>query len=183
MAIEHHFYMDTPASRHALRDALVRAGIGLEAAPDLGRLSRAFGAATNASIVDDLSGYTLRPDNGVVATRRITFRDRKAYLSRPALSGQFERQTVLGVMALLKAYPGADAYWLAYDAERPVLLRRGGRLVLSKALTEPGRFWDTEDGPPRALVDLPHVVEPLGPWEDVPVAAQGLDHRLRPTVR
>jgi len=172
MAIEHHLYLDTPASRHELRDTLVQAGIGLEAAPDWKHTSGAIGAATNVTIRDDLSYYFVRPDNGVVATRNAMFRDRKRYLSKPGTEEEFEVQTVLGVMALLKAYPEADAYWLAYDAKQPVLLRRGGRLMLSQALTEPRRHWDPERQPFRALVDLPYTVEPLGPWRYVPVEEQ-----------
>jgi len=174
MAIEHHFYMDTPATRHELRDALTRAGIGLEADTDLDHTSGAYSEATNVTIVDN-RGSTLRPDNGVVATRRITFRERKAYLSRPELEGVFETQTIQGVMALLRAFQDADAYWEAYDAERPVLVRRGGRLVLAQARTGPGGFsgpdgyWGPEGSPERALVDLPYAVEPLGPWANIRV--------------
>ena len=167
MAIEHHFFLDTPASRHELQDALVQAGIGLEAASDWKHTSGVISAATDVTIRDDLSYSSVRPDNGVVATRNITFRDRKRYLSKPGIEKEFEIQTVLGVMTLLKAYPEAGAYWLAYDAEWPVLLRRGGHLMLSQAMTDPHEFWDLESQPFRALVDLPYTVEPLGPWKYV----------------
>lgn len=178
MAIEHHFYMDTLATRHELRDVLLRVGLGLQVGPDWevpsgGFGSGAFTEATNVSIRDDLSGYTLRPDNGVVATRCVTFRDRKAYLSKPEFAGVFERQTVEGIATLLRTVPEADAYWLAYDAEVPMLLRRRGRLVLGEALIEAGEFWVDDGGLPRALMDLPHVVDSLGPWRDVRVKAPG----------
>ena len=157
--------MDTTASRHELRDALVLAGIGLEADPDWKHTSGASSAATNATIVDDLSGRSGRPDNGVVATCRITFRDRKVYLSKPEITWpEFEAQTLQGIVALLRVFPEADAYWQAYDARLPVLLRRNGHLVLSQLLTEPGGLL-AERQPCRPLVDLPHAVEPLGPWE------------------
>jgi hypothetical protein len=167
MAIEHHFYMDTAASRHELRDALVRAGFGLKAAPDWKNTSGASSAATNVTILDDLSWRSGWPDNGVAATRSLTFRDRKVYLSNPDHPEDFETQTIQGVVALLKAFPEADAYWTAYDAERPVLLRRGGRLVLAQALDESNGFWGAEGSPERSLVDLPYTVEPLGPWDYV----------------
>ena len=182
MAIEHEFYMDTTASRHELRDILVQVGIGFDVAPDWEHTSNATSAATSATILDDLSYITMWPDNGVVARRRVNFRDRKSYLTMPELEGQFERQTVLGIMALLKAYPEADAYWEAYDARHPVLLRRDGRLVLSQALTEPERHWDSKRQPYRALVDLPYTVAPLGPWKDIPVKAQGPGRRPQPVA-
>jgi hypothetical protein len=183
MALEHHFYMDTSASRHELRGALLQAGLGFQVGsewkvPSTGGVGvGAFTEATSVSILDDLSGYTTRPDNGVIATRSVCFRDRKAYLSKPEAAGQFERQTTLGIMALLRAFPEADAYWEAYDARVPLLLRQVGRLILSEAETKPGEFWDPDHAPTRTLVDLPYVVEPLGPWEDVPVGAPELEER------
>ena len=184
MAIEHHFYMDTPASRHELRDALVRAGIGLGADPDWKNTSGASSAATDVTIVDDLSGRSGRPDNGVLATRSITFRDRKLYLSKPDAEPGFATQTVLGVVALLKAFPEADAYWEGWDARRPMLLRRGGRLMLSQVMTESDHFWDPERRPSRlALVDLPYTVEPLGPWEYVAVEAPATGRWRQPAAR
>lgn len=167
MALEHHFYMDTPASRHELRDTLVNAGIGFEADPDFENISQASTPATHVIILDVPIDWD-RPDNGVIATRAITFRDTWAYLDRPEFEGQFDRDTTLGIVALLRAYPNADAYWLSYDAAIPTLRRRGGRLVLAQALTENGSHWDPERQPYRAMVDLPYVVEPLGPWADVP---------------
>ena len=177
MALEHHFYMDTTVSRHALRDTLVRAGIGFEARPDWNHTSNAVSVATNVTVRDDLSYGSVWPDNGVVATRDFIFRDRKSYLSKPETEGEIEHQSVLGIMALLKAYPEADAYWLAYDAALPVLLRRSGRLVLSQALAEPKRHWDPERQPYRALVDLPYTVAPRGPGRYVPVKAQEPGHK------
>ncbi len=187
MAIEHHFYLDTAATRHELRDALAGAGVGLEADTDWKNTSGAHSAATDVTILDD-RGRTLRPDNGVVATRRVTFRERKAYLSKPELEGVFETQTIQSVMALLKAFPDADAYWEAYDAARPVLLRRSGLLVLAQArigpggFSGPGGFWGEEGSLERALVDLPHTVEPLGPWANIRVEKQGADPRARPAA-
>ena len=172
MAIEHHFYMDAQASRHALRDALVQAGIGLEAKPDFEYLSSASSVATGATILDDLSRRLARPDNGVVATRSITFHDRRVYLSKPEITWpEFEAQTLQGIVALLKAFPEADAYWQAYDARRPVLLRRHGRLVLSQTWVEADKLWDIERQPGGALADLPYTIGPLGPWEYVAVEA------------
>jgi len=172
MAIEQHFYMDTTAARHELRDVLIDAGLGFQAQPDWqtpsGRSgSGAINEATVVSILDDLGYRNSRPDNGVIATRSITFRDRRAYLTKPEHEGQYDRDVTLGVMALLRAYPEADAYWDSYDAEIPTLLRREGRLVLAQALTENNEQWDAERQPYRAMVDLPYVVEPLGPWPNV----------------
>jgi len=173
MAIEHHFYMDTTASRHELLDVLIQAGLGFEAEPDWktpngGSGSGAFNEATSVSILDDRSTSTLRPDNGVIATQYISFRDRRAYLTRPELEGKFGQDVTLGIVALLRAYPEADAYWEGWDARIPMLLRRRGRLVLSEAKTKPHEFWDADGHPYRGLVNLPYRVEPLGPWEDVP---------------
>jgi hypothetical protein len=151
---------------------LVRAGAGFEADPDLDEVSLAFSAATNVTILDERpSERAGLPDNGVLPTRRVAFRDNKLYLSKPEAVGQFERQTTLGIMALLRAYPEADAYWLGWDAAVPLLLRRGRRLVLSQVETRPGEFWDSKRAPTRALVDLPYVVEPLGPWPYIPIEA------------
>lgn len=172
MAIEHNFYMDATASRHELRDTLLQTGIEFRTEPDwsVGEVA-GTGAASDAtilSIFDNLSHHTVRPDNGVTATRRIGFRETKKHLRRPELEGLFEHETTLCIMALLRAYPDADAYWLAYDADVPLLLRRDGRLVVSGAEVAPGGFWNPDRAPTRALVDLPHVVEPLGPWKSVP---------------
>ena len=168
MSIEHHFYMDTPASRYELRDALVQAGIGLEAKPDFEYLSHVSSVATGVTLLDDPRYRPGRLDNGVVATCSITFHDRKVYLSKPEMTWpEFEAQTLQGIVALLRAFPEADAYWQAYDARLPVLLRRNGRLALSQAMMEPGELLDAERQPCRALIDLPHTVEPLGPWEYV----------------
>lgn len=168
MAIEHYLYLDTPATRHELRDALVYTSIELEAAPDWKNTSCASSAATNVVIMDE-RGHFVRPDNGVVATRSVMFRDRKLYLSKPDAPYYFKTQTILGVLALLKAFPEADAYWVGWDAEVPMLLRRGGRIVLALGETGPGEFWGVEGSPERALVDLPYKVEPLGPWPSVRV--------------
>jgi len=181
MAIEHHFYMDTAATRHELRDALARAGVGLEADTDWKNTSGAHSAATDVTILDD-RGSTLRPDNGVVATRRVAFRERKAYLSKPELEGAFETQTIQGIMALLRAFPDADAYWQGWDADVPMLLRKDERLVLAQAQAVLGEFWGGEGSPERALVDLPHTVEPLGPWANIRVEKQGADPRAQPAA-
>ena len=157
MAIEQDLYLDTPASRQAVRDALVDAGIGLEADEDLGNTSGAFSIATSVVILDDLSGFWTPRDNGVAAKCSVMFRDRRAYLSEPGFEGQYETETVLGVVALLKAFPDADAYWTALDAKIPVMLRRNGRLILAQ-----GR--GALNARDLALVDLPYVLEPLGPW-------------------
>jgi len=156
----------------------VGAGIGFEARPDmpggdegLPDLSLAFSPATSVTVYGNLERYSLRPDNGVLATLYVGFRDRKLYLSNPDTPLDFEEETTRGVMALLRAFPDADAYRVAYDAEHPMLLRRSGRLVLAEGLTSDGSHWDSERQPYRALVDLPYVVEPLGPWQDVPVRA------------
>ena len=119
-----------------------------------------------------MSSFTLRPDNGVLATLYVGFRDRKLYLDKPGTEDDFEVQATRGAMALLRAFPGADAYWVAYDAERPVLLRRGGRLVLAEAQSKDGRHWDAERQPYLALVDLPYTMGPLGPWQDVPIKSR-----------
>jgi len=173
MALEHHLYMDTDATRQEVRDVLVKAGIGFKAEPDstgrphgLPDLSLASSPATNVTIYGNLERYSLRPDNGVLAKLYVGFRDRKLYLSNPDTPLDFEEETTRGVMALLRAFPDADAYWVAYDAEHPTLLRRSGRLVLAEGLASDGSHWNAEQ-PYRALVDLPYVVEPLGPWEDV----------------
>lgn len=179
MAVEHRLYMDTAATRHELRDALTQASIGLDADTDLERTSGAFSAATNVTIVDD-RGRTLRPDNGVVATRRVTFRDRKLYLDDPDTLEDFWTQTIQGVMALLRAFPEADSYFEGWDAERPMLLRQSGHLVLAEAQAGPEGFWGAKDSPERALVDLPYTVEPLGPWANVPVERAG--PRAQPAV-
>ena len=134
MSIDHRFYMDTAATRKEVRDVLVGAGIGFEAKPDmpggdegLPDLSLAFSPATSVTVYGNLERYSLRPDNGVLATLYVGFRDRKLYLSNPDTPLDFEEETTRGVMALLRAFPDADVYWVAYDAEHPMLLRRSDR--------------------------------------------------------
>lgn len=181
MSIDHRLYLDTSATRHELRDALAWAGIGLGARPDLEHISKVVSAATNVTILDhkDNSG---RPDNGVVATRRVTFGDRRLYMDDSDASESFTAQSIQGAMALLRAFPAADAYMLGWDAARPLLLRRGGRLVLAQAQIGPDGFWGAEDSPERALVDLPYTVEPLGPWEYIPVGMQEPELRVQPAA-
>jgi hypothetical protein len=164
MSIHHDFYLDTPASRHTLRDALVQADIGLDAAPDFEHINQVGSMATNVTIRDDLSWRSARPDNGVMPTRIITFHF-YGESGDPSHWEEYDTQTVRGVMALLKAFPDADAYWVALDAQHPMLLRRGGHLVLSQQKSEPEYLWDPEREPCYvALVDLPYTIEPLGPW-------------------
>ncbi len=158
MAIEQHFYLDTPASRHAVRDVLVDAGIGFEPSEDWKNTSGARASNTNVVILDDLSSYSWWPDNGVAAKCSVMFRDRKGHLDKPELEERYDTETVLGVMALLKAFPDADAYWTALDAEIPVLFRRNGRLALAQV------YWTGNMSRYLPLVVLPHVMEPLGPW-------------------
>ena len=169
MAIEHRLYMETGASRHDLRDALVQADIGFEARPDFEYLSNAHTVSMDVTLRNVSSNRWERPDNGVIATRVITFRDRKTYLTSPEIGHQFDQEMTRGVMALLRAFPDADAYWVGWDAEVPMLLRRAGRLVLSQAQTTGNHFWDPDRQPFRALVDLPYVVEPLGPWDYIDI--------------
>lgn len=164
MSIDHHLYMDTTASRHDLRDVLIRAGLGLEAEPDGidggtgGPCSGAFNKATLVSIHDNLLPiFRSRPGAGVTPTRSIGFNYRKTDLER------FERDITLSIAALLRAYPEADAFWEGMG-DAPMLLRRHGRLVLSEAQTGPRQFWNAQDQPYRGLFDLPYVVGPLGPW-------------------
>ena len=169
MAIEQWFHLATAASRHDLRDALARAEIGLAALPDFEHLSKAASAATLVSISEDDDQTrsvfrSLRPDNGVVTNRSLNFRQRDHALSR-----QYNTESVRGVMALLKAYPDADAYLLLYDAAIPALLHKNGRLVLAQQLAQDRELWDAAHLPYRALVDLPYTIAPLGPWPDVPV--------------
>ena len=177
MAIQHNFYMDTSATRHELRDALVRAGIGFEADTDMtGRpdglpdLSGAFSEATNVTILEERN-HSWVPHNGVLPTRRINFGDRRLYLTKSGTGKDFKMQLTQGVVTLLRAFPDADAYWLGWDAEVPMLLRRDGRLVLAEGQARDNGFWDAERQPCRALVNLPYTVEPLGPWEYGPVKA------------
>ncbi len=165
MSIDNRFYIDTTASRHELRDLLARADIGLEAKPDFKHLSTAVSNSTDVTINEDLSYRTTRPDNGVRATRRVSFGFRKEDWDK------YYTQTVRGIMTLLKAFPEADAYWVALDGEYPMLLRRGGRLVLSQDMAVDRGLWVPARRPSYlALVDLPYTMEPLGRhWNDIPV--------------
>lgn len=174
MALEHNFYMDTDATRHEVRDVLVGAGIGFEARPDmpggdegLPDLSLASSPATSVTIYGNLERYSLRPDNGVLATLYVGFGDRRLYDVDPDNQMDFDEQTVQGTIALLRAFPDADAYLLGWDAQIPLLLRRGGALALSEDQTRAGEFWDPNRQALQALVDLPYRVEPLGPWPGV----------------
>jgi len=174
MALEHHFYMDTDATRQEVRDVLVGAGIGFEARPDmpggdegLPDLSLASSPATSVTIYGNLERYSLRPDNGVLATLYVGFGDRRLYDVDPDNQMDFDEQTVQGAIALLRAFPDADAYLLGWDAQIPLLLRRGGALALSEDQTRAGEFWDPNRQALQALVDLPYRVEPLGPWPGV----------------
>ena len=169
MATEHHFYMDTDVSRHALRDALVQADIGFNAQPDFEYLSNAHTVSTDVTLRNESTTRAGRPDNGVVATRVILFRDTRRYLTFPEIGHQFNQETTRGIMALLRAFPVADAYWEGWDARVPILRRRAGRLVLSQAEATGSNIWDPDRQPFRALVDLPYVVEPLGPWDYIDI--------------
>ena len=72
-------------------------------------------------------------------------------------------QSVRGVIALLKALPEADAYWVILDGLFPMLIRRKGQLILSTDMATEGEFWDPARSPSYlALVDLPYTMEPLG---------------------
>jgi len=178
MSINHRLYMDMPATRHELRDVLAGSGIGLEARPDMmGRkdglpdISRGASAATSVTIVDNSSRRIGCLDNGVVATRYVSFGDRRLYLDEPDNPERFVDQTIQGVVALLRAFPEADAYMLGWDAARPLLLRRGGRLVLALEHAGPDGFWGADGSAKRALVDVPYTVKPLGTWEYLPIDA------------
>ena len=177
MSINHRLFMDTTATRHELRDVLVEAGLGFEARLDstgrphgLPDLSNATSPATVVTILNERD-YSWMPDNGVLPTQCVSFHDRRLYQSDPSNPMKFDKQTVQGVVALLRAFPDAGAYLEGWDARVPLLLRRGGRLVLSEQKAQPGEFWDPGRRNLQALVDLPHVVEPLGPWEYGPVRA------------
>lgn len=171
MSISHRLYMDTPATRHELRDALARASIGFNANPDWKNTSGVSSAATGVTVVDDLSRRTGRLDHGVVATRYVSFGDRRLYLDEPDNPEHFVDQTIQGVVALLRAFPEADAYMLGWDAARPLLLRRGETLVLALEHAGPDGFWGADGSAKRALVDVPYTVKPLGPWEYLPIDA------------
>jgi hypothetical protein len=159
MSIDSKLFLDSPASRHALRDVLVQADIGLNEVADFEHLSQAVSASTTVSIRDDLSSRVGRLDNGVAPTRLVTFRFRREDWI------EYNTQTVRGVMALLRAFPDADAYWVDLDAEYPTLLCRGGHLVLAQQRTEPDDLWDPASEPSYvAMVDLPYTIAPLGPW-------------------
>jgi hypothetical protein len=164
MSINSQFFLDTPASRQTLRNVLVQADIGLNESADYrnvsGRtISGASSTSTSVSIHDDLSWRCGRLDNGVMPTRLITFQFRKKNWD------EYHMQRVCGVMALLKAFPDADVYWSDMNAELPMLLRRGGKLVLAQREAEPGYLWDPARQPScLAMIDLPYTIAPLGPW-------------------
>lgn len=175
MAIEKRFYMNTAASRQELRDALARAQIGLEALPDFEHVSEAASQATIVSIIqyDDPARrgrHYIRPDNGVIATHSLCFRLRRRNLPS---DDDYNRELVLGVVALLKAFPEADAYLLLLDAEIPALLYKDGQLVLAEQLTRDSEMWDAERQPYRGLVDLPYTIAPLGPWPYIDIDSGG----------
>ena len=164
MAIYNRVFLDTLASRAALRDAVVRADIGLEIVSDFEHLSQAESDSTLLTVSEDLSWQNVRPDNGVVPTRWVTFHftqkggDLKYW-------DAYDEQTVRGVVALLKAFPDADAYWISLDGEFPMLLRKNGRLVLSAEQTRPRcKFDPTREPSLVSMIDLPYTIEPLGPW-------------------
>ena len=159
MAIEHNLYLETSASRHEIRDVLVQAGIGLDARPDFEHLSKAGSPSTSVTILGNTKGSYL-PDNGVVPNLCTGFRQLRR--SDPDAGGQFTRETVRGVMALLKAFPDAGAYLLCF-IEIPTLLYKDRQLVLAQDLTRDYEIWDAEQ-PYLALVDLPYTIAPLGPW-------------------
>jgi hypothetical protein len=165
MSINNYFYLDATASRHELRDILVRADIGLEAFPDVAQNACAASLSTSVSIRDDLSYENVRPDNGVIATRVVSFHCRMK--NDP---GEYDVQIVRGMVALLKALPEADAYWEALDGRYPMLIRRKGHLILSADQTTERNQWDPTNQPSYlAMVDLPYTMEPLGQqWDDIP---------------
>ncbi|WP_407520549.1 SitI3 family protein [Methylobacterium oryzisoli] len=72
-------------------------------------------------------------------------------------------EVVSGVVALLTAFPAADAFLVVHH-DIPALMRRHGRLVLAQALAYGGGLWDPDAHPYRAMVRLDHAVESLGPW-------------------
>jgi hypothetical protein len=170
MSIDNDLYLDTPASCHALRDVLVQANIGLDEDADYknssGRtVSGAVGASTGVTIHGDLSWRSGQLDNGVIPTRLVTFHFRRKGSGKDEHWDEYDMQTVRGVVALLKAFPDADAFWVALDAEDPTLLRRGGQLVLAQHRARPGSLWDPARQPSCvAMVDLPYTVASLGPW-------------------
>ena len=164
MGIGQSFYIDTTASRQTLRDLIVQAGIGFEARPDFEYISNANTPATHLGIREmDKPTYSVRfrTDNGVFPKRVLTF-SAQDYM----LLDEWRSESLRAMLALLKAYPEADAYLVQYDAELPALLRKSGCLVLSEQLTDQ-EIWDPSR-PFLALVDLPYTIAPLGPWEDVP---------------
>jgi hypothetical protein len=109
MSIENDLYLDTSASRHALRDVLVQADIGLEEDADFEHISGASSASTGVSIRDDLSSRSGQLDNGVIPTCIVTFYFRKKGIGTDEDWDEYDIRTVRGVMALLKAFPDADA--------------------------------------------------------------------------
>jgi hypothetical protein len=104
-------------------------------------------------------------DNDVIPTSIVTFHFQKQSSGKNEDWDEYDMQTVRGVMTLLKAFPDADAFWVALDAETPTLLRRAGQLVLAQYRARPGSLWDPARQPSCvAMVDLPYTVAPLGPW-------------------
>jgi hypothetical protein len=143
----------------------VQADIGFDEESDFEHISGASSASTGVSILDDLSSWSGRLDNGVTPARLVTFHFQKKGSGRSEDWKDYDMQTVRGVVALLKAFPDADAFWVALDAEDPILLRRGGQLVLAQQETEPRYLWDPARQPSCvAMVDLPYTIAPLGPW-------------------
>ena len=178
MSINNRLFLDTPAPRAALRDAIVDAGIGFKVLPDFRHLSQADSDATSVTVNKNMSWQSARPDNGVVATRQVTFHftqkggDLKYW-------DIYDEQTVRGIVAILKAFPDADAYWDSLDAEMPMLLRKNGRLVLSMEQVQPGELLDPKREPSLvSMIDLPYTIEPLGPWPLVDITPEVQRHRV-----
>ncbi len=178
MTIDNRLFLDTPTSRAALRDAVVRADLGFKVIPNFEHLSYAESDATLLIVSEDVSWQNVRPDNGVVATREVTFQftqkggDLKYW-------DVYDEETVRGVVALLKAFPDADAYWVALDGEFPMLLRKNGCLVLSAEQTRPRcKFDPTREPLLVSIIDLPYTIEPLGPWPIVDITPEVQRHRV-----
>ena len=166
MAIEHTLFIEIGAPRAALRDAIVGAGLGFEALEDWENLSRAKTESTSVTIMDrdgrlsdPARGDLWRAWEGVPGRRSVSFRNRKG--DEGVYRKAFAAEAVGAVVALLRAWPHADAYMQAYS-DVPAMLRKNGRLVLSAQLADDD-LWNPKY-PCLALIDLPHVVEPLGTW-------------------